>query len=88
MYQPFSFTEALTDNDKVKYRFILRDDFRVHLIDIVMSSRRNKRCRTWQSQTWQSNGHKHFTPTHVPVHVVSAAIEHFKKSIHWVAPNF
>lgn len=88
MYQPFDFTEHVTENDKIVYHFVVLDGGRVKLTQIEMSSRRNSRCRIWQTQTWRSNGHKDFTPTHVPPHVVSAAIEHFKKSIHWIAPEF
>lgn len=78
----------ISDIKHVEYRFYLTDDLLVRLTDVVIRTKRTSRCRKWSNSTWRNNGHKNFKLTHVPPDVVSAAIEHFKKSIHWVSPEF
>lgn len=80
--------EEISDVKHVEYHFYLTDELLIRLTDVVIRSRRTSRCRKWSNSTWRNSGHNDFKPTHVPPHVVSAAIEHFKKSIHWVSPDF
>lgn len=80
--------DEISDVKYVSYRFYLTDNLLIRLTDIVIYTRRTSRCRTWKNSCWINGGFSEFKPTHVPPHVVSAAIEHFKKSIHWVSPEF
>jgi hypothetical protein len=88
MYKRFDLIRETSDTEKTRYTFICLEDMRVKLTDIAQMSRPSRRHRIWFEKVWRSNGHKDFTPTHVPPDVVSEAMEHFKKSIHWVAPEF
>jgi hypothetical protein len=88
MYETFQFIQDISENEKITYHFICNQDLIVKLTEVVKSTRPSRRHRKWSEETWRSNGHKDFTPTHVPPDVLSEALEHFKKRIRLASPDF